>query len=285
MRESTRQRNNAWFDNLSHHSTTSFLECTLQGVHHTHGTGWVRTHNHISTVAQTNQRVDIRLMGMSRERIDEENQCTKVFHAHERGDLSVSAERTRGAGQTILNLRVFFARFGEHREIVLSGQRYEDTKVQDRRRCSIAATNLPSPHKVLHIRIVVWVPVMRNFMRISEYVWMNSFLWFWREVHMSARSTTNNKIAGDVYQTYMAGFMWLCATRASWRISDGTNFDWKGNVMSSVAESISAASSIFSSCDFGIKVDSRLPRFWSMPIWPRKVLRDVILVDVCVKLV
>mmetsp|Transcript_5741 Transcript_5741/g.13056 ORF Transcript_5741/g.13056 Transcript_5741/m.13056 type:complete len:213 (+) Transcript_5741:169-807(+) len=73
------------------HTTASFSKRTLNSVHHTHCTGWVKAYNHIAAVCQTNQGINIRLMGMSRERIYKENKRAKIFHAHERGDLGVSA--------------------------------------------------------------------------------------------------------------------------------------------------------------------------------------------------
>ena len=54
----------------------------------------------------------------------------------------------------------------------------------------------------------------------------------------------------SIYQhelSYMAGFIWLWATRASWRISDGAKTDVNGAATSSVAMSISFANFIVSS--------------------------------------
>ena len=48
--------------------------------------------------------------------------------------------------------------------------------------------------------------------------------------------------------TYMAGFMWLCATKASCLISDDANFELKGAVMLSAVASISLTRAVSSNC-------------------------------------
>jgi len=77
-------------------------------MHHAHGTGRVGAHNHISAVRQTDEGVNVSLMGMSRERINEEDQGSKIFHAHECGNLGISTKRSGGARQPILNLWVLY---------------------------------------------------------------------------------------------------------------------------------------------------------------------------------
>jgi hypothetical protein len=48
-------------------------------------------------------------MGMSRQGVDEEDDATEVLETHERGDLSVAAQRAGGACQAVLDIGVVFA--------------------------------------------------------------------------------------------------------------------------------------------------------------------------------
>ena len=128
----------------------------------------------------------------------------------------------------------------------------------------------PSPHSALHIFMVVWVPVMRNLLRISEYAVMNSFLRAdgggmgqrLKNETQTSKDTAPGRESGasrddgawrpslrppTARETHMAGFMWLCATRASWRMSDGANFVSNGCTTSTTSSSISPASWTFSS--------------------------------------
>lgn len=89
-------------------------------MHRTHGAGGVDTKNNVPAKTQPHQGIDVRLMGMSRQRIDEEYNSTEVFETQERGDLNVAAQRAGGTGQAVLDMGVVlapegFAHPGEHR--------------------------------------------------------------------------------------------------------------------------------------------------------------------------
>ena len=74
---------------FTHHAPRSSFQSSPEGVHHTHGTGWVAARDDVATVTQPHQRVDIGLMGVSRERVDEKDQPSKIFKAHTCCDLSI----------------------------------------------------------------------------------------------------------------------------------------------------------------------------------------------------
>lgn len=62
----------------THHSTVSSLKGHPKGVDQSHRTGRVRTNDDVSTVTQTDKRIDISLVRVGRERIHEEDQSTKA---------------------------------------------------------------------------------------------------------------------------------------------------------------------------------------------------------------
>ena len=163
---------------VSYHFAISRPQRQLQDVHHAHCAGRVHANDHIANIGQAAQRVDVGLVGMCGERICEEDQTAKVPNAHEGGNLRVPAEGSRGAGQPILNILIVFVIFPgakqPHAETAV--ETTEKKHSYGGERFYLAPTDSPSPQSSLHMLMVVWVPVMRNFLRISEKVRMKSFL-------------------------------------------------------------------------------------------------------------
>jgi hypothetical protein len=72
-------------------------------VHHGRGTSGVGTEDDVTTIGKTDQRIDIGLVGVSRERIDEEDDPAQILHTHQCRNLGISPERTRSARLPVMN--------------------------------------------------------------------------------------------------------------------------------------------------------------------------------------
>lgn len=105
---------------------------------------------------------------MGRQGVDKEYDATKVLKAHECGDLRITTERAGGTCRAVLDFRVVFAPESLAHPAV-DCTRGCDQELLDKFESGVMS--LPLSHL-----IVVFVPVILNFFKTSEYVSINSFI-------------------------------------------------------------------------------------------------------------
>mmetsp|Transcript_12668 Transcript_12668/g.21473 ORF Transcript_12668/g.21473 Transcript_12668/m.21473 type:complete len:213 (+) Transcript_12668:469-1107(+) len=87
-------------------STISLQQGTPQSMHHGRSRRRVGADNNIPTIGKAEQRIDISLMGMSRQWIHKENNPPQILDTHQCCNLGISPQRTRSARQPIMNGRI-----------------------------------------------------------------------------------------------------------------------------------------------------------------------------------